>query len=310
MITIPSLVYFFSTTKIPESTNIALYILIQFCFYGIISTILLFICNKIQVGIERHIFKNKRHAYWYFIPNMTYSIIGIGLFSLLLINFGSISLLIDNGATIANSIQYINEPPHTNSNANTPIPPTTVQNSQIIPTLQPEIVKNIQDSVSPPPPTIDQQMLERRVHELINQQRNSQSLSSLSYDPALVVIARKHSEDMAKNNYFEHVNLRGLDPSGRSSQAGYSCYKNYGSYYTTGIAENIMQNNLYTSTTYYNGIPVHDWSTQEEIAQSTVNGWMDSAGHRKNILTSTYDREGIGVAISADDKVYITQDFC
>jgi len=115
---------------------------------------------------------------------------------------------------------------------------------------------------------------------------------------------------MAKNNYFSHVNLRGLDPTGRGSQVGYSCYKNYGSYYTTGIAENIFQNNLYDSVTYYNGVPSYDWSSQEEIAQSTVNGWMNSPGHRQNILTSTYDSQGIGVAIAADDKVYITEDFC
>jgi uncharacterized protein YkwD len=34
---------------------------------------------------------------------------------------------------------------------------------------------------------------------------------------------------------------------------------------------------------------------------------MNSSGHRKNILTPTYDREGIGVAISADGRVYITE---
>jgi uncharacterized protein YkwD len=37
---------------------------------------------------------------------------------------------------------------------------------------------------------------------------------------------------------------------------------------------------------------------------------MGSSGHRENILSSAYDREGIGVAIAKDDKVYITEDFC
>lgn len=299
MITIPLLVYFFSTTKIPEAiTNIAIYLFIQFCFYAIISVILLFLSNKVKIGIERYILHRKRYDYRYFLPNTTYSIIGIGVFSLLLINYGSISLFSDNAATITNSLQHINAPSHTSTNANTQVPLTTVQNPQIIPTLAPVIVKNIQDSVSPPPPTIDQQTLERRVHELINQQRRANGLSSLSFDSSLASIARKHSADMAQNNYFSHYNLQGLDPTGRGARDGYSCYKNYGSYYTTGIAENIMQNNLY------------DWSTQEEIAQSTVSGWMGSSGHRKNILTSTYDREGIGVAIASDDKVYITEDFC
>ncbi|PKL57999.1 MAG: CAP domain-containing protein, partial [Methanomicrobiales archaeon HGW-Methanomicrobiales-5] len=168
----------------------------------------------------------------------------------------------------------------------------------------------IESTVGNSAPVIDISTLESRIHEGINQQRKNNGLSSLSYDSSLASIAREHSADMARNNYFAHVNLQGLDPSGRGNQAGYSCYKNYGSYYTTGIAENIMQNNLYDSITTYNGIPRYAWNSQEEIAQSTVSGWMNSPGHRKNILTSTYDREGIGVAIAADDKVYITQDFC
>lgn len=51
--------------------------------------------------------------------------------------------------------------------------------------------------------------------------------------------------------------------------------------------------------------------SQSEIAKSTVNGWLSSPGHRKNILTSTYDKEGIGVAVSLErNEVYITQIFC
>ena len=111
-------------------------------------------------------------------------------------------------------------------------------------------------------------------------------------------------------NFFSHDNLIGQDPTERGRLAGYYCRKDFGSYYTEGIAENIFQNNLYDSVTYYNGIPSYDWNTQEEIAKSTVSGWMTSPGHRENILTATYDKEGIGVAISSDDEVLITQDFC
>jgi uncharacterized protein YkwD len=150
-----------------------------------------------------------------------------------------------------------------------------------------------------------------RVHELINEQRTAGGLPALSSDPALADIAENHSADMAANNYFDHVNPAGQSPTDRGTAAGYSCRKEYGTYYTYGIAENIFQNNLYTEVTYYsNGTYVYDWTSQEQIAQTTVGGWMNSSGHRKNILTPTYDREGIGVAVSADDKVYITEDFC
>jgi uncharacterized protein YkwD len=161
------------------------------------------------------------------------------------------------------------------------------------------------------PYTITTTALEQQVHTLINKERNDLGLASLRFDPELAGIARKHSEDMAAQNFFDHVNLAGQNPTARGIDAGYVCRKNFGSYYTYGIAENLFQNYLYSSATYYsNRETVYDWNSPEEIAQTTVAGWMNSSGHRENIVTPTFDREGIGVAIAADDKVYITEDFC
>jgi uncharacterized protein YkwD len=160
------------------------------------------------------------------------------------------------------------------------------------------------------PYTISTTSLADRIHELVNTHRAAYGLAPLSTDSALAAIALGHSTDMAVNNFFSHTNPAGQDPTARGTAAGYTCRKDYGSYYTYGIAENIFQNNLYTSVTYENGIYTYEWTSPEEIAQSTVTGWMNSEGHKKNILTTTYDREGIGVAIAADDKVYITEDFC
>ena len=152
--------------------------------------------------------------------------------------------------------------------------------------------------------------LEQRVHELVNQQRSRNGLSALNFEPALADIARDHSEDMGSQHYFAHMNPSGQNPTARGTAAGYSCRKNYGSYYTYGIAENLFLNNLYSSVTYYsNRETVYHWNTPEAIAQITVAGWMNSSGHRENILASTFDREGIGIAI-ASEKVYITEDFC
>lgn len=153
--------------------------------------------------------------------------------------------------------------------------------------------------------------LEQRVHELINQQRTGKCLGALSFDTVLADIARKHSEDMATIGYFAHDNPAGQDPTARGIAAGYICRKNYSSYYTYGIAENLFQNNLCASATYFsNRDTVYDWNSPEEIAQITVAGWMNSSGHRENILTRTFNREGIGIAIASDGKVYITEDFC
>jgi uncharacterized protein YkwD len=164
--------------------------------------------------------------------------------------------------------------------------------------------------LSSSPYVISVNSLEQRIHELINQQRTDMGLGALSFDPALADIAREHSEDMAAQQYFSHVNPAGQDPASRATAAGYTCRKTSGSYSTYGIAENLFQNNLYSSATFYsNRETVYDWNSPEAIAQTTVAGWMNSSGHKKNILTRTFDREGIGVAI-ASEKVYITENFC
>ena len=223
--------------------------------------------------------------------------------------------------TPVGSLACTTSPAHITSMNMTPSPqPTQTTIKTVIPTpapakktinpITPKITVATGSSVRDPY-AISTSVLEQRVHELINQQRSVEGLAVMSFDPALADIARKHSEDMATRNYFAHVNLAGQNPTDRGTAGGYSCRKNYGSYYTYGIAENLFQNNLYSSATYYsNGETVYDWNSPEEIAQITVAGWMNSSGHRENILTPTFDREGIGIAIASDDKVYITEDFC
>ena len=100
---------------------------------------------------------------------------------------------------------------------------------------------------------------------------------------------------MAAHHYFAHINPAGQNPTARGTAANYSCRKNYGSDDNLGIAENLFLNNLYTAATFYsNRETVYQWNSPEDIAQITVSGWMNSSGHRKNILTPTFDRQGIG----------------
>lgn len=46
-----------------------------------------------------------------------------------------------------------------------------------------------------------------------------------------------------------------------------------------------------------------------ELAESIVDGWMDSEGHRENILRDRFEAEGIGVYTTNDGTVYATQNF-
>lgn len=164
---------------------------------------------------------------------------------------------------------------------------------------------NFIEGVIDPKSQIDIPDLELEVHRLINIERQKYGLSSLSYDSRLAEIARKHSEDMVENDFFDHTNLKGQDPTDRANTVGYSCHKDYGDYYTYGIAENIAETPIYSnvegcgSTTSLNS-----------LASCIVEGWMNSPGHRKNILTSEYDKEGIGIAYSSTDEAYTTENFC
>jgi len=163
----------------------------------------------------------------------------------------------------------------------------------------------------PGAPYMDPSDLEYRVHELINVQREQNGLSTLSYDSFLADISRGHSWDMVTRNFFEHENPDGKDARDRGDAAGYPCIRNMGAYTYEGIAENLFQGYRYSSYMTTDGvITSYNWSSVDDVAERAVNGWMDSPGHRRNILTEHFILEGIGVAFSSDDKIYITENFC
>ncbi len=151
--------------------------------------------------------------------------------------------------------------------------------------------------------------LEKKIHARINDERRKQGLAALEWDDALAGIARGHSRDMEKRNYFSHNSPEGRDFASRYAAGNYECGVRVGQVIYTG-AENIFQNNLYDSVTVLNGKEYFDWNSEDKIAETTVAGWMQSPGHRKNILTPHWGKEGIGISISSDGKVYITQNFC
>jgi uncharacterized protein YkwD len=160
-----------------------------------------------------------------------------------------------------------------------------------------------------PKPVLRANALERRIHTLINREREKRGLSQLAGDDVLARIARGHSKDMASRRYFSHDSPEGHDFSFRYRQDGYTCSLRIGNTVHMG-AENIFLNVRFNSVTTVNGEAFYDWNSEEQVAETTVQGWMDSPGHRKNILTPHLRREGIGVFLSTDEKIYITQNFC
>lgn len=136
--------------------------------------------------------------------------------------------------------------------------------------------------------------LERRIHDLVNAERQKARTGPLTWDSKLADIARTHSRDMARRHFFAHVNPDGEDPTARGRRAGYECRKILGNRIRVGLAENLYE---------------ASGTARDDIEHASVRGWMNSPGHRQNILEKNYTKTGVGVAV-AGDSIFITQLFC
>jgi uncharacterized protein YkwD len=156
---------------------------------------------------------------------------------------------------------------------------------------------------------IDITQLEKKIHDLVNKERAKRGLSVLSWDNSLHKVAKNYSQDMVERNFFSHNDPDGSSFYDRYKAERIECRIRVGD--TTCIgAENIALDNLYRSYFYKNGKRFANWNTEGEIAVSVVKLWMNSKGHRANILTPYFKRQGIGVAFSDDGRVYVTENFC
>ena len=118
------------------------------------------------------------------------------------------------------------------------------------------------------------------VADLVNQERAENGLNALSYDGALGKLAQMKAEDMAENNYFSHQS-----PTYGSA---FDMMKEYGvSYRSAG--ENIARG--------------------QKTPSSVMDSWMNSSGHRANILSSSYSSIGVGYAVADDGRAYWVQIF-
>lgn len=112
---------------------------------------------------------------------------------------------------------------------------------------------------------------EQELLKLINEQRKAYGLSELIIDEELQKVAKVKAQDLVDNNYFSHNSPTYGSP--------FDMMKSFGiSYKTAG--ENIAGNSS---------------------LKGAVNAWMNSQGHRENILSNAYNYTGIGIV---DSSVY------
>lgn len=120
---------------------------------------------------------------------------------------------------------------------------------------------------------------EQEVFDLVNQIRAENGLEPFVYNETLAGTARAHSQDMIDRNFFSHTNPDGEDPFDRMRDNGLSF---------SMAAENIAAGQR----------------TPEEV----VNSWMNSEGHRANILGGC-EELGVGLALGGSYGYYWTQCF-
>lgn len=128
---------------------------------------------------------------------------------------------------------------------------------------------------------------------LINEQRQEHELGTLSEDSLLAGLAKEHSTSMVENDFFGHARDEVERPIDYDQPPG------------TIRGENLAK---IPAQRY---IPGPCLSLQE-VCEWAVSGWMDSPGHRANILEPRYDETGVGVVFSEEGLVtylYITQIF-
>ncbi len=130
-----------------------------------------------------------------------------------------------------------------------------------------------------PPAGVDASVraYEQEVVRLVNEERAKHGLAALTEDESLSDLARRKSQDMRDNGYFDHNSPTYGSP--------FQMMKSFGITYRTA-GENIAMG----------------YRTPEAV----VNAWMNSSGHRANILNASYTKIGVGYVAAGN---YWTQEF-
>ena len=144
------------------------------------------------------------------------------------------------------------------------------------------ISKNAEDTLNGIYPKDSDELrksFEFQIKDLANTERSKDNLNTLLYSEQATISSRKHSEDMMLKNYFDHTNKENKTPFDRMKSEGIK-YKNAG--------ENI--------------------AAGQNSAIYAHHAWMNSLGHRKNIL-GDYKYIGVGVIFGGYYNIYYTQNF-
>lgn len=131
----------------------------------------------------------------------------------------------------------------------------------------------------PSPPASQPASLAQQVLNLVNAERGKAGCVAVHLDSRLSSASLGHSQDMAANDYFDHTGSDGSSPWDRAEAAGYA----------SPSGENI--------------------AAGYQTAQDVMNGWMNSEGHRANILNCDSRAMGLGYVTESNRGPLWTQMF-
>lgn len=125
---------------------------------------------------------------------------------------------------------------------------------------------------------------EKMTFALVNQKRAENGLAPLTWSDEVAKLAKMHSENMVKFNFFNHKDADGKMVDERADSLGIKKW--------TVIGENIAYNRGYKNP-----------------LETAVDKWLLSPTHRQNILDGRWKEAAIGIAVAADGTYYFTQVF-
>jgi uncharacterized YkwD family protein len=167
-------------------------------------------------------------------------------------------------------------------NRNTTVTNKITQTTETAPavTEAAETAPAVTEPVETAPTTSSTLTYEQQVVELVNIERQKNGLSALTLSSSISDVARAKSQDMATNNYFAHQSP------------------------TYGSAGDMLTDFGITWSAWGENI-----ASGQMTPEAVVTAWMNSTGHRANILSSSFTKIGVGYATNSNGTPYWTQMF-
>lgn len=141
-------------------------------------------------------------------------------------------------------------------------------------------------------------VVERSIVHYTNKERRKRNIRPVTGHRALIRAARSHSRWMARNRTaLLHTGQDNSQPWDRAKAAGYP---------TEQVSENLWQSSGRRGQAWKSNFR---WRSDWRLGQAAVISWMNSPGHRRNLLDPEMKHIGIGVARNRRGSIYLTQNF-